>query len=198
MELVAAMPKPPGFFDPDNPAGLPVPPERDRSEEEETDDAEGEEAAGPEGAAEASAEATQTADAESAGDQDADEEGDRPRRRTPLLDFANSDIAFANDLVFEGNYHGFNTYNVEDPTEPRLLASIVCPGGQGDVSIVGDLLIMSAQETRGRLDCGLQGSPRKSARSASAACASSTSATSPVLCRWRRCRPAAARTPTRS
>jgi hypothetical protein len=38
-----------------------------------------------------------------------------------------------------------------------LKASVVCPGGQGDVSIVGDLLLMSAQETRGRLDCGLQG-----------------------------------------
>jgi hypothetical protein len=33
----------------------------------------------------------------------------------------------------------------------------VCPGGQGDVSIVGDLLIMSVEQTRGRLDCGLQG-----------------------------------------
>jgi hypothetical protein len=40
---------------------------------------------------------------------------------------------------------------------PELISSVVCPGGQGDVSIVGDLLIMSAQETRGRLDCGLEG-----------------------------------------
>jgi hypothetical protein len=37
------------------------------------------------------------------------------------------------------------------------MSSIVCPGGQGDVSIVGDILIMSVEETRGRLDCGLQG-----------------------------------------
>jgi hypothetical protein len=34
---------------------------------------------------------------------------------------------------------------------------VVCPGGQGDVSIVGDLLIMSVEQTRGRLDCGLKG-----------------------------------------
>jgi hypothetical protein len=34
---------------------------------------------------------------------------------------------------------------------------VVCPGGQGDVSIWGNLLFMSAQETRGRLDCGVQG-----------------------------------------
>jgi hypothetical protein len=40
---------------------------------------------------------------------------------------------------------------------PRLLASIVCPGGQGDVSIYGNLLFMSVEQTRGRVDCGLQG-----------------------------------------
>ena len=33
----------------------------------------------------------------------------------------------------------------------------MCPGGQGDVSIVDDLLIMSVEETRGRVDCGLEG-----------------------------------------
>src|SRR5690606_36334341 len=40
---------------------------------------------------------------------------------------------------------------------PQLLSSVVCPGGQGDVSIVGHLLFMSVEQTRGRLDCGLQG-----------------------------------------
>ena len=35
----------------------------------------------------------------------------------------------------------------------------MCPGGQGDVSLIGNLLIMSVQETRGRLDCGLAGVP---------------------------------------
>jgi len=59
--------------------------------------------------------------------------------------------------VFEGKFHGFNTYNVEDPMVPRLLGSVVCPGGQGDLSIIGNLLIMSVEQTRGRLDCGLQG-----------------------------------------
>ncbi|RZJ38773.1 MAG: hypothetical protein EON86_15255, partial [Brevundimonas sp.] len=32
--------------------------------------------------------------------------------------------------------------------------SIVCPGGQGDVSVHGNLLFMSVEENRGRLDCG--------------------------------------------
>ena len=56
-----------------------------------------------------------------------------------------------------GNFHGFNTYNVEDARRPKLVASIACPGGQGDVSIHGNLLFMSVEQTRGRVDCGTQG-----------------------------------------
>ena len=75
----------------------------------------------------------------------------------PGAGFTNSDLAFYGNHVGVGNYHGFNTYNIERADRPRLIASVVCPGGQGDVSIWGNLLFMSAQETRGRLDCGLQG-----------------------------------------
>ena len=49
-----------------------------------------------------------------------------------------------------GNFHGFNAYDIESPKKPRLLASVVCPGGQGDVSIYGNLLFMSVEQTRGR------------------------------------------------
>jgi hypothetical protein len=34
---------------------------------------------------------------------------------------------------------------------------VVCPGGQGDVSVYGDLVFMSVEQTRGRIDCGPQG-----------------------------------------
>jgi hypothetical protein len=71
--------------------------------------------------------------------------------------FTNSDLAFKANHVVVGNYHGFNTYDIENARKPRLLASIVCPGGQGDVSIHGNLLFMSVEQTRGRLDCGTQG-----------------------------------------
>ena len=48
-------------------------------------------------------------------------------------------------------------YHINEEGLPKLITSVVCPGGQGDVSIVGDLLIYSVEQTRGRLDCGLQG-----------------------------------------
>ena len=40
---------------------------------------------------------------------------------------------------------------------PAHISSVVCPGGQGDVSVVGDLLIMSVEQISGRVDCGLGG-----------------------------------------
>jgi hypothetical protein len=73
------------------------------------------------------------------------------------LDFANSDIAFRRADLFLGNFNGFNIYDIETPKKPRVLASVVCPGGQGDMSIYGNLLFMSVEQTRGRIDCGTEG-----------------------------------------
>jgi hypothetical protein len=78
-----------------------------------------------------------------------------------MLSFANSDLAFSGNHLFMGNFNGFNTYDVERPGKPKLLASVVCPGGQGDVSVRGNLLIMSVEQTRGRIDCGTQGIQEK-------------------------------------
>jgi hypothetical protein len=72
---------------------------------------------------------------------------------------ANSDLAFFGDHVVVGNFNGFNIYDVSDPASPALVTSVVCPGGQGDVSVYGDLLFMSVEEARGRLDCGVEGAP---------------------------------------
>ncbi len=80
-----------------------------------------------------------------------------PEPRSPMLSFSNTDMAFRNDVMVAGSYHGFNIYQLDESGVPNLVASVVCPGGQGDVSIVDDLLIMSVEETRGRVDCGLQG-----------------------------------------
>jgi len=128
MELVAALPKPPGFFDPNNPAELPPMKPKPDSAEESDDD-----------------EDNQT------------NEGTEWGERSPLLSFSNTDMAFAGDKMVAGSYHGFNVYQLDDEGIPELYSSVVCPGGQGDVSIAGNLLIMSVEQTRGRVDCGLQG-----------------------------------------
>ena len=77
--------------------------------------------------------------------------------RSPMLSFSNTDMAFRDNVMVAGSYHGFNIYELAEDGIPSLVSSVICPGGQGDVSIVENLLIMSVQDTRGRLDCGLQG-----------------------------------------
>ena len=136
MQVIASLPKPPGFFDPDRPSGLSA--RRLQEIEEELATANGQ---APE---------TPTEDEE-------EDENDDPR--PALLRFSNTDLLFAGNYLVAGNYHGFNTYDISDPAAPKHIASVVCPGGQGDVSLVGNLLIMSVQEARGRLDCGLEGVP---------------------------------------
>ncbi|MCC5866740.1 MAG: DUF305 domain-containing protein [Wenzhouxiangella sp.] len=133
LRLTNSLPKPDGFFDPDNPAALP--PARLRELAGADDD-----------------EATTNGEDDSVAD---DLPGDRAR--PALLDFANTDLAFAGDLMAVGSYHGFKLYDIADRDHPELLSAVVCPGGQGDVSIVGDLLILSVEQNRGRVDCGLKG-----------------------------------------
>ena len=77
--------------------------------------------------------------------------------RSPMLSFSNTDMAFSGNVMVAGSYHGFNIYNLDNQGHAELVSSVICPGGQGDVSIVGNLLIMSVEQNRGRIDCGLQG-----------------------------------------
>ena len=56
-----------------------------------------------------------------------------------------------------GNFHGFNIFDMSNPDKPELAVSVACPGGQGDVSVKGDLLFMSVEQGRARLDCGSGG-----------------------------------------
>ena len=132
MKLLAPLPKPAGFFDPRNPTGLP-PKRTDKDESTEQEE-------------------TDTSAEEGENSEEADDYA-----RAPLLSFSNTDMAFSGDVMVTGNYHGFNIYRLPEGGIPKLISSVVCPGGQGDVSIVGDLLILSVEQTRGRVDCGLQG-----------------------------------------
>jgi len=78
---------------------------------------------------------------------------------TAQLAFANSDLAFQGNRVFMGNFYGLNIYDISTPAKARLLTSMICPGGQNDVSVHKNLLFMSVEMPNGRLDCGVQGFP---------------------------------------
>ncbi|HEX8289053.1 MAG TPA: hypothetical protein VF556_13710 [Pyrinomonadaceae bacterium] len=73
------------------------------------------------------------------------------------LAFANSDLAFQGNHLFQGNFYGFNVFDISDPAKARLVTSVVCPGGQGDVSVYKNLLFMSVEMPNGRLDCSTEG-----------------------------------------
>ena len=82
------------------------------------------------------------------------------------LAFANSDLAFQGNNLFLGNFYGINIFDISDPTKAKLLTSLVCPGGQGDVSVHKNLLFMSVEMPNGRLDCGTDGFPAEPAPAA--------------------------------
>ncbi len=73
------------------------------------------------------------------------------------LAFANSDIAFQGNHLFLGNFYGMNIYDISDPAKAKLVTSMLCPGGQGDVSVFKNLMFMSVEMPNGRIDCGEQG-----------------------------------------
>ena len=151
LELVSSIPKPEGFFDPKEPAGTPTSPERPAGSPDPSATATTTSAATP---AAGTAPATTTPETTpAAGVATATPSGPTPSG----LNFANSDLAFRKADLFFGNFNGFNAYDIEGPKKPRLLKSVVCPGGQGDVSVYGNLLFMSVEQTRGRVDCGTQG-----------------------------------------
>ncbi|MCB2085350.1 MAG: DUF305 domain-containing protein [Sphingomonadaceae bacterium] len=161
LTLVGSLPKPAGFFDPENPAGMRLEAATEspvaKPAEDDKDGGKQDEASKAIAALKTAISALESATKD---DDERDPDGDRKTglsERFPLLNFANTDMAFSGDTLVVGNYHGFNIYNIAGGQMPKLVSSVVCPGGQGDVSIVGNLLIMSVEQTRGRVDCGLQG-----------------------------------------
>lgn len=137
IEHLATLPKPPGFA-PDNEAG------GDNPNTPFAGSAPTPAPADPTAAARTPAGTTPTAAA---------------RPRMSQYGATNSDLAFSGNHLFVGNYKGINTYDIDNPKEIKLRTSLVCPGGQGDVSVYGHLLFMSAEAINGRIDCGTQGIP---------------------------------------
>jgi len=75
------------------------------------------------------------------------------------LAFANSDLAFQGNHLFQGNFYGVSIYDISNPAKTALVTSMICPGGQGDLSVYKNLMFMSVEMPNGRLDCGAQGFP---------------------------------------
>src|SRR5215216_1591359 len=66
--------------------------------------------------------------------------------------FLTSDMAFQGDSAFVGGFNGFQIWNVANPSSPSLTTAVVCPGGQGDLSVYKNLLFMSVEESRARVN----------------------------------------------
>ena len=73
------------------------------------------------------------------------------------LTFANSDLAFRGNYVFQGNFSGFQIWDISNPASPTLRNTTVCTTGQGDPSIYGNLLFISSEGTGNRTDCSASG-----------------------------------------
>ena len=73
------------------------------------------------------------------------------------LTYANSDLAFGGHYVYQGNFSGLQIWDIANPLNPTLTSADLCFTEQGDVSIYGHLLFVSAENTGSRLDCGTQG-----------------------------------------
>ncbi len=125
MKKVSSLPKPDGFFDPANPGGTPIPPERDPNL--------------PPRAA-------------------PDPNGAGRGRRRPTCSASPTRIwrSAATTCSWAASTASLPTTSSGRPSRSWPPPS-VCPGGQGDISIHGNLLFMSVEQTRGRLDCGTQG-----------------------------------------
>ena len=69
----------------------------------------------------------------------------------------NSDLAFTGQYAIQGNYHGYQFWDISNPAKPRLETAFVCPASQSDVSVYKNLLFVSGEGLSGRLDCGTEG-----------------------------------------
>jgi hypothetical protein len=73
------------------------------------------------------------------------------------LTFINSDLAFGDKYVYQGNFAGFTIWDVSDPAKPKVVSAVSCITSQGDPSIYGNLLFLSAEGAGNRNDCAKGG-----------------------------------------
>ena len=76
-----------------------------------------------------------------------------------FLGVTSSDLAFTGKYAIQGNYNGFQIFDISNPSKPTLALTYLCPASQSDVSVYKHLLFVSGEGQTGRLDCGIQGVP---------------------------------------
>ena len=76
-----------------------------------------------------------------------------------FIGVTNSDLAFTGNHVIQGNYNGFQVWDISNPAQPGLAVGFLCPASQSDVSVYRNLLFVSGEGMGGRLDCGTGGVP---------------------------------------
>jgi len=74
-----------------------------------------------------------------------------------FLGKTNSDLAFTGNYAIQGNYNGWQIWDISNPSHPTLKTAYVCPASQSDVSVYKNLLFVSGEGLTGRIDCGTQG-----------------------------------------
>jgi hypothetical protein len=75
------------------------------------------------------------------------------------LGATHSDLAFTGKYAVQGNYNGFEIWDISNPVKPVLASAYVCPASQNDVSVYKNLLFMSSEATASRVDCKFGGIP---------------------------------------
>jgi hypothetical protein len=76
-----------------------------------------------------------------------------------FLGVTNSDLAFTGPYAIQGNYNGFQIWDLTNPARPALVRDFLCPASQSDVSVYRNLLFVSGEGLGGRVDCGVEGVP---------------------------------------
>ncbi|MFD9372995.1 LVIVD repeat-containing protein [Streptomyces sp. NPDC060020] len=71
----------------------------------------------------------------------------------------NSDLAFQGRYAYAGSYSGFTIYDIANPKAPKTVTQVLCPGGQNDVSVLGDLLFLSTDSSRSDDSCNSVSQP---------------------------------------
>ena len=74
-----------------------------------------------------------------------------------FVDKTNSDLAFTDRYAIQGNYNGYQVWDIANPRHPALKDAYVCPASQSDVSVYKNLLFVSGENLSARLDCGTEG-----------------------------------------